>query len=176
MTYRKKVVWLIFDQNQQILVWKYSEHYTNDTNLHRTFPGGGKEEWESYQSTLYKEIYEEVNIHKKNLTLIHKCKRDYYQRYNSYKKKRISISKGNKFQWKRQRLFILYFHGNKKSIHLNNCNELSEYKRITINQLQEYISPQLTNFLIKKGIIQLITQYISHLTSTQHDDSCQHAS
>jgi len=160
---RKKVVGIIFDKQGNVLLGKYSPDYYHGNKLKtksdRTLPGGGKEETEKYKDSILREIYEEVGILPKHLHIVYRYKNFYFKRYKSAQKQRFREERWGEFQWKKQKVFVLFFDG-KQDIDLNITGELINYKRININQIKDYVDHKFVKFLRLNLLKKIIKEHL----------------
>lgn len=164
MTYRKKVIGIIFNKDKEVLIWKYngklwSKWFGYNTRINRTFPGGWKEGWEHFHDALLREIYEEVGLNTDHLNIIYKYKRFYFYKYKSKQKTRLHEQRWRNYKGKKQRIYILYFNGEKSEINTEITSEFSKTKRIHIEEIPNYLHTKLVRFIKLDSVKHIINEH-----------------
>lgn len=133
-TYRKNVLWIIFNKEWKILVWKY-----NSSKPNWTFPKWWIEENETVESSIFREIYEELWINS-NLEIVYKYDKEYIINFSKKEIERKKLNKWEYFTWKKEKIILIKFFWTEYDIDLTISNGFSEYKYISIDEIENYIS------------------------------------
>ncbi|MEA2056853.1 MAG: NUDIX domain-containing protein [Patescibacteria group bacterium] len=126
--YRQGVNCIIVDKDNQFLVIQLQQYGSHQWK----FVGGGIEVNESVVEAAYREIREETNILRSDLTLIGESK--HIQQYDFPKELKIT----KKFKGQKKHQFVFQFIGNKNSIVIQQA-ELKNYKWIPKKELKKYL-------------------------------------
>ncbi len=128
--YRKGVAALIINNNQEFLLvnlLSFEEKYF-------AIPGGGSEEGESLEDTVYREIKEELGIEKESLELIGKSENPL-----QFKFKEIKLSReGIEYEGSEKNFFGFKFIGDDSEIKVQE-DEVRSYKWATFPELKNYL-------------------------------------
>lgn len=128
--FRKGVAAIIVNKNKEFLLVNlisFEEKYF-------AIPGGGSEEGESLEDTVYREIKEELGIEKESLELIGKSDKPL-----QFKFKVIKLSRdGNEYEGSEKHFFGFKFTGNDNEIELKK-DEVRSYKWVPISNLKDYL-------------------------------------
>lgn len=128
--YRKGVSALIINSKSEFLLvnlQSFEEKYY-------AIPGGGIDEGETAEDTVYREINEELGITKDNLKLLGKCKNPL-----KFKFKEIKLSRdGKKYTGSERTFFALKFIGSESDIKINTM-EVRKYKWVSYKDLKDYL-------------------------------------
>lgn len=126
--YRQGVNCIILDKDNQFLVIQLQQYGSHQWK----FVGGGIEGNESALEAAYREILEETNILRSDLTLIGESK--HLQQYDFPKELEIT----QKFKGQKKHQFVFKFTGNKDSIVIQQ-SELKNYKWIPKKELKNHL-------------------------------------
>ena len=131
--YRKGVVGIIRNTKDEYLIVNLINYKSNEWS----FPGGGKEENESYEGAVFREIKEEVNIDKQDLILIGQSKLPL--KYN-FPKELIESNKkiGRNFIGQIKQQFLLELKNNDVNIKLQK-SEINKYIWVQYEDLYKYL-------------------------------------
>lgn len=150
--YRQNAMWIIYNTKKLILIVQYQSSWS------WTLPKGGIEQNESRQEWLLREIDEEVGIKRADLNIEFKYKNPFIKRFSSEELERKKTYKNEFFIWKEDHIFIVsYKWGDFLTI---DTRELSDYKRITAEQLQEFITKKDILSIID---IEFLSKFLSYI-------------
>lgn len=152
--YRKNIMAIILNKQWEILIWKYLRG-----NASRTIPKWGLELNESPETALFREIFEETWIPSNKLLIVHKYDK-YYKK--EFTKEQIDWKIKNKWEnyiWKIEIPYILLFSWTNNDINIWINWEFSDYQWIQLNNLKDYINPDLIEFLDINFINQIFSNY-----------------
>lgn len=128
--YRKGVAALIINNKQEFLLvnlLSFEEKYF-------AIPGGGSDQNESLEDTVYREIKEELGIDKELLELLGKSENPL-----QFKFKEIKLSRdGIEYEGSEKYFFGFKFLGSDKDIKLQE-NEVRSYKWVACQDLKDYL-------------------------------------
>lgn len=130
--YRKGVIAIVTNNSKYLLVQLKGEE-KGDYN----FPGGGLKSNETLIKCLFRELYEELGLNKKDLTLVKKCKTKHTYKYND-KLLKLKQSQGSPFIGQQKHIFILKLNNTSKKLSIN-TDELSGYKWVVKKDLSKYL-------------------------------------
>lgn len=130
--FRQNVLCVIFNNKEEILIGKNSIGKTT-----WTFPKWGKNSGETNIDAVYREIKEELNLEKHHLDLIFVDPNRYNKLFTQEQIQWKIENKGEYYIWKSEEIhYLLYKVG---EINVAITGELSEYKWVKVNQLNEFI-------------------------------------
>ncbi len=128
--FRKGVSALIVNKKQEFLLVNLQSFKTHFFAL----PGGGTENDESFEETAYREIEEELGIHKESLELIGQCKESLQFKFTT-----ITLNRdGKEYEGQERYFFGFQFTGSDNEIILQE-SEIRAYKWVSFNELKDYL-------------------------------------
>lgn len=129
--FRKGVNAIVVDKNNNFLLVQKNGYKDNEWN----FLGGGREEGETLEQNLYRELKEEIGSNKSDLEIIgvssHKIEYD-------YPSDTVLKVHGGKFRRQSYDQVILRFTGNKSSL-IFTPEEFKKHKWIKYNKLEKHL-------------------------------------
>ncbi len=141
--YKQNVLAIIFDKWWKILLWKYNSEFPS-----WTFPKWWIKINETKEQALFREIYEELWIHKEKLNILYAYPQTFKKKFT---KKEIDWKIKNKWEsnkWKEENIFVLKFNWDSKDIDLTISNEFIDWKLVSLNEIDKYIkNKELLNFI-----------------------------
>ena len=131
LPFRKGAATIIVDNNNNFLLVQKNGYKDNEW----TFPGGGRDEDETLEQNMYRELKEELNVEPSDLEIVgvstHKIEYDYpadmYLKVN-----------GGKYRGQSYDQIIVRFIGNKDQI-VFTTEEFRGHKWVTANELVNYL-------------------------------------
>lgn len=131
MNYRKGVYAIIFDAEDQLLVVQKNAYKKDQW----TFPGGGREEGESIEENLFRELMEELDVSESSFELIGISNRQLTYRYPKDVAKKIH---GGKYVGQKQDQAVLRYIGDKEKITITE-EEFKDHQWIPAYDLANHI-------------------------------------
>lgn len=125
--FRKGVSTLIINKNQEFLLVSLQSFKTHFFAI----PGGGLEDGELLEDAVYREIEEEVGIHKDSLECVGASKQPVQFKFNLNRD-------GNEYEGSERYFFGFRFVGNDDEIQLQE-SEVRAYKWVSFACLKEYL-------------------------------------
>lgn len=129
--YRQGIIAIVIDKDNNFLLVQKNKYGDNEWN----FLGGGREEGETLEQNLFRELKEEIGAEKENFQIIgissHKIKYDYPE--NTVER----IHKG-KYRGQSYDQVILKFIGDKDDLKFN-ANEFKKHKWVKAGELKKYL-------------------------------------
>ncbi len=139
---RKNIIAIIFNDDLDVLIWKY-----NSSKPSWTLPKWWINDDETEVEWLFREIKEELNIPKDNLTIVHEYEKNFIKYFTQEEIDWKIKNKWEHFIWKSEKPFIIKFSWDPNIIDVKITNELSEFKFVKINDLGQYLAMPLIDFL-----------------------------
>lgn len=130
LPYREGILAIIVNSDGDFLLLQPQNYAEDEWN----FLGGGIEDGETPEQTLYREIKEETGIKQRDLQLIGKSKNIFTYEFPEEVKNKY----GNKYQGARRHPFILTFTGSKENIQIA-PNEIRQYIWVPFPELQNHL-------------------------------------
>ena len=131
--YRQNVLAVIFNEKWKVLIWQ-NRWWWQDW----TFIKWWIEKWESKETALYREIYEEIWLKENALKIIYEYKKAFIKDFSPEEIKWKIENKNEYYKWKKDHIFVVFYNWWWK-INLGITNELIDYKRISVNEIWKYI-------------------------------------
>lgn len=154
--YRNNVLWIIFDNKWQILIWKY-----NTSKPNWTFPKWWIENNENLESAIFREVYEELWISANNLEILYYYKNEFVKNYTQEEIEWKIKNKWEYYVWKKEKAILIKYKWNETEINLNISKEFSEYKFIKIFDILQYINDNnLLNYINLDFLVNKINSFI----------------
>lgn len=125
--YRKGVSALIINKKQEFLLVNLQSFKTHFFAI----PGGGLEDDESLEEAVYREVEEEVGIHKESLEFIVASKQPVQFKFKLNRE-------GKEYEGSERYFFGFRFIGNDDEIKLQQ-SEVRAYKWVSFNDLKDYL-------------------------------------
>lgn len=153
--YRNNVLWIIFNKKWKILIWKY-----NTSKPNWTFPKWWIENNESFESAIFREIYEELWINSYNLEIIYYYEDEFIKNFTQDEIEWKIKNKWEYFVWKKEKIILIKYKWDETDMNLNISNEFSEYIFIDISDIPNYITNNdLINFIDLDFLINKINEF-----------------
>ena len=156
--YRQNVLAIIYNTNWEVLLWQ-NRWWWQDW----TFVKGWIEKWESKETALFREIYEETWFKKETLDIIYKYKEPYRKDFSKEEIQWKIKNKNEYFIWKQDHIFVVSYNWFWR-INLWITNELLCYKWVKIDVIWSYIeNKQLLSIInipfLKKKIMNKLFKF-----------------
>lgn len=135
--YKNNILWIIFNNKKQILLWKY-----NSSKPNWTFPKWWILENEDYETAIFREIYEEIWLKNSCFEIVYVYEKSFVKDFSLEEIKWKIENKLEYFTWKKEKIIVLNFKWEEKDIDLSISNELSEYRFVEIEEISSYISDE----------------------------------
>lgn len=129
--YRKGVLAIIVDQQDQFLIVQLQSYYKTDWN----FVGGGAEESETPEENLRRELFEELGITNTDYEIISKSPKP--QQYDFPEP--VLKQNGVLYHGQVKEQFLVRFKGNKNKIILQE-EEIREHKWVSFSELKNHLN------------------------------------
>lgn len=131
--YRQNVLAIIYNTNWEVLLWQ-NRWWWQDW----TFVKGWIEKWESKETALFREIYEETWLKRETLNIVYRYKQPYKKDFSKEEIQRKIKNKNEYYIWKQDHIFVILYNWFWR-INLWITNELIRYKWVKIDKIWAYI-------------------------------------
>ncbi|MEI7604081.1 MAG: NUDIX domain-containing protein [bacterium] len=141
--YREGIIAMVMDTDDNFLIVNLVDYKEREWN----FPAGGREENETYEETLFRELNEELSIKKEEIEILGKS--SFRLKYDfPYEVIKRNIERGRNFRGQIKEQYLVRYVGKKETI-IPQESEIRSYKWIKREELKNHLhfNNQLSNTL-----------------------------